>query len=310
MAKIAIIHSGTKGNHKNHIDVFKAGVDTTANPKPSYDSDRYADDDDPSSLFDDAIKNGADLLIAAGGTACALAAVNASKQKPVVFTSISDATSPAPGQMTGISASTLLLDKDRLDLLTQALNKPKNIGVLFNKNRKGSDQQIKDITDEAKKIGVTPDPKGIDPSSKNPDMEDQLDAAFLAWKNSLVKIDGVLIAADPAFNNHRMIKNKKNGLIAVAKKYKMPTMYQWSEFPENGGFMSFGPNFLVAYYLAGTYAGQIITDSKNISLPVLSLAPELVINLDVAGDLGITVPASLLTKADRIIITPKVARKK
>jgi putative tryptophan/tyrosine transport system substrate-binding protein len=298
MTTIAIIHSGTKGNHDNHIKALKRGVALQANAAPTYHTERYANDGNCGPLFDSAINNGADLLIAAGGTACAQAAIAASARRPVIFTSIATAVRPA-ANMTGICVRTREFDRPRLNLLSEGLPAVRTFGVVYNSRRSDTAGQLQDIRNEAGALNLTLDEKAIDPNSMINTVEKQFDTVFKNW--STANIRGALVAADPIFNNHR--DAGKNGLIGVAKKYGIPTMYQWSEFPDNGGLLSYGPNLNVAYFVAGTYAGQVANDAANINLPILSLDGELVINLDVADTLRVKFPSPFLAQADRLIGT-------
>jgi putative ABC transport system substrate-binding protein len=112
---------------------------------------------------------------------------------------------------------------------------------------------------------------------------------------------GALVAADPVFNNHR------SAVIASASSHKVPTIYQWREFAEEGGLISYGPNLTAAYALAGDYVARILDQGASpdpTKLPILPLENlELVINLKTAkNDLNLRVPPALLAQADRIIV--------
>jgi putative tryptophan/tyrosine transport system substrate-binding protein len=101
------------------------------------------------------------------------------------------------------------------------------------------------------------------------------------------------------FNNHmdRIVKTSGGALRTI------PAIYQWREFAEAGGLMSYGPSLTLAYKLAGTFVGRIVSGETVDQLPLLPLnSCELVINLRTAKDLKIPVPPKLLARATDVIV--------
>jgi ABC-type uncharacterized transport system substrate-binding protein len=96
--------------------------------------------------------------------------------------------------------------------------------------------------------------------------------------------------------------NRRSNVVGLAANYKIPTIYDLREFVADGGLMSYGASIAEAHRIVGLYAGRILSGEKPGDLPVQqSTKVEFVINLKTAKALGITVPISLLGRADEVI---------
>jgi putative ABC transport system substrate-binding protein len=122
----------------------------------------------------------------------------------------------------------------------------------------------------------------------------QIDAAFATFKERSVA--GLLVAADPYFTGRR------SQVVVLATRHGWPTIYQWREFVDIGGYASFGPNLVDQYKQVGFFAARILKGEKPADLPVQQPTKfELIVNLKTARALGLSMPPALLTRADEVI---------
>jgi hypothetical protein len=111
-----------------------------------------------------------------------------------------------------------------------------------------------------------------------------------------LQIGALVVGADPYFHSQR------ERIVALAARHAVPAIYEWREFAESGGLMSYGTNLAESYRLVGLYAGRILKGAKPADLPVMQATTvELVVNLRTAKTLGLTIPTPLLGRADVVI---------
>jgi putative ABC transport system substrate-binding protein len=122
----------------------------------------------------------------------------------------------------------------------------------------------------------------------------EIDAAFASAAEQQVR--ALMISADPLFMTRRA------QLVGLAASHKMPVVYPFREFVDDGGLMSYGPSLASAYRRAGVYAGRILKGAKPGELPIeLPSRFEFLINLKTARTLNLTIPPRLLALADEVI---------
>jgi len=235
------------------------------------------------------------VIVAAGGHVSALAAQEATKQIPIVFTTVTDpvqsglvkSLNKPGGNATGMAGLTSELDSKRLEFLHGVKPTAATFGVLVNRNRPGLEAQVPELLDAAAKAKLK---LHFQTAATDKD----IDSAFRAFVEQ--RADAVLVTADPFFNNHRA------QVVSLAASSGLPAIYQWREFVAAGGLMSYGPSILDAYRQAGTNAGLVLKGAKPADMPVMQPTRfYLVINRKAANQLGLTLSPSLLALADEVI---------
>jgi putative tryptophan/tyrosine transport system substrate-binding protein len=236
-----------------------------------------------------------DLIVASGGPPSVRAAKSATSTIPIVFTALGDpvgagvvASLARPGgNLTGSSIMATELTPKRLELLSELVPQSHVIALLVNPNSPEAEPTIRDPQEAA---GA----KGVELPILKAGTEDEIDVAFA----SLVQLQaGALIVGNDPFFDGRVEQ-----LVALASRHAVPAIYYSREFAASGGLISYAPSFTGAYHQAGIYAGRILNGAKPADLPVQQPTTfELVVNLDTAKALGLTVPPSILARADEVI---------
>jgi putative ABC transport system substrate-binding protein len=235
------------------------------------------------------------VRVIVGNSQMALAAKSTGATIPVVFVSGDDpvklglveSLNRPGGTMTGVYLFTVALEAKRLGLLRDVVPNAKTIAVLVDQSFLRADIQARDVQEAGARLGVQ-----IVIVRTNPQVE--LDTAFAIFVER--QVAALLVCASPLFYS------KRNQLIALAAKYKLPAIYEWREFAEAGGLISYNNSIVDSYRQTGVYAGRILHGAKPADLPVVQPTKfELVVNARTARTLGITISDNLLLLADQVI---------
>ena len=193
------------------------------------------------------------------------------------------------GNITGASTFGFELGPKRLELLREIVPSAAVIAILINPATPGPGPQadLDSVAAAARAVG-----QRIEIFNASSDGE--LDAAFAALAER--RVGGLLVMADPFFNNRR------ERIVALAARHAIPAIYEWREFAEAGGLMSYGSSLTDAQRQIGRYVGAILKGAKPAELPVVqNVKVELVVNLITAKALGLTIPQTLTGRADEVI---------
>ena len=246
-------------------------------------------------LAADLIRHGAAVIVAAGGAVTARAAKAATSTIPIVFiigddpvkTGLVASLNRPGGNVTGVNLFIGELVTKRLDLLTEMVPNATTIAVLVNPDNPNAET-------DAKEAQTAAHARGRQIVLLNASNVAEIDAAFATIAQR--GVSALLIGTDIFFTNRR------DQLVALASRHGIPVMDQWREFVVEGGLMSYGTTHTEPYRQAGSYIARILKGEKPADLPVIQPTKfELVINLKTAKALGLTVPPSLLTRADEVI---------
>jgi putative ABC transport system substrate-binding protein len=247
------------------------------------------------SLASELVRRPVAVLVATGSARVAQAAKAATKNMPIVFANGSDpvkvglvASMNRPGgNATGFSFFTSTLGPKRLELLRELLLRAGAIAFLVNPKNPVTEGDVIAIENAARSVGQRI-------IVVHASTESEIDSVFASIARE--GASAILVNVDAFFTSRRQ------QLIALAKSYRIPASYNNGLYTTAGGLMSYGDNRLDSYRQVGVYVGRILKGDKPADLPVMQpMKFELVINLKTAKTLGLTVPPTLLARADEVI---------
>jgi putative tryptophan/tyrosine transport system substrate-binding protein len=246
-------------------------------------------------LAADLVRRQVAVLVTAGGAQAAQAAKAATASIPIVFATGDDpvklglvaSLNQPGGNATGVAVFVTSLLPKRLQLLRELIPTASTIALLMNPVGPAADTQLVEVQGAARTLGVRLD-------VVNSSTAAEIDQAFSVLMQR--RPDALMLGADPFFQVRR------DQLVALAARHAIPTMYEWREFVDAGGLISYSSRRSDTMHQMGVYAGRILQGAKPSELPVVQAVKfELVINLKTAKALGLTIPPGVLAIADEVI---------
>jgi len=235
------------------------------------------------------------VSVIAANTPANLIAKNATSMVPIVFTTSSDPVSVGlvpslnkpGGNVTGISQLNVEVAPKRLELAHELMPAATAVALLINP----TNPQDATIVNAVQAAAIS---LGLQLQILRASTDAEIEEAFASFSEQKA---GVLTIGTDAFFNGRTER-----LAKLAARYSVPAIYQYEEFTAAGGLISYGGSVQDSYHLAGVYTGRILKGEKPADLPVQqSTKVQLIVNLKTAKALNITVPLSLLGRADQVI---------
>jgi putative ABC transport system substrate-binding protein len=296
---IGFLHSGSLGSYGPVIDAFRRGIGEagyvegrTVTIEYRWAEDRF---DRLPALAGELVRRKVSLIFAGGGELSALSAKAATSTIPIVFAIGADpvqhrivASMNRPGgNVTGITFLVVQLRPKMVELTRELLPQAKSIAVIANPNRAGYEQGVSDFARAAKAVA-------LDFVILKAGNEREIDAAFTTLAS--MQVDALLFLSDPVYIGRR----EQISRLALARK--IPTIHGSLEHIIAGSLIAYGASLTDAVRQAGAYSGRILKGEKPADLPVMQPTKfTLAINLKTAKALGITVPPTLLARADEVI---------
>ena len=247
------------------------------------------------SLVNELVQLKPDVLVV-GALPAFRAAKEATKSIPIVMvatvdpvaTGIVDSLARPGGNITGLASLVRDLSAKRLELLKEVLPKTSRVAVLWDPDAPGPAIAFKEYEAAARALKLQL--QSLEVRGPNPDFEGAFQAAGKGRAGALVTIRNPLIARYP------------KQIADLAIKNRIPSAYEGSQYVEAGGLMSYSANDVDLWRRAATYVDKILKGTKPADLPVEQpMKFELVINLKTAKQIGLTIPQSVLYRADKVI---------
>jgi len=234
-------------------------------------------------------------VIVTGGTPAAFAAKEATSTIPTVISvgidpvqlGLVGSLNRPGGNVTGTAVLTVELGAKKLEMLHELLPTAAAIALLVNPTNPNVESETRVVQDAARLLG-------LHLHVLHASTESQIDAAFGALVE--LRASALIVGVEPFLNDSRA------QIVALAARYAVPAVYGVRDFVTAGGLMSYGTDLVDIYRQSGIYAGKILKGARPADLPVQQLTKvALVINLKTAKTLGLTIPTTLLGRADEVI---------
>jgi putative ABC transport system substrate-binding protein len=234
-------------------------------------------------------------VIVTGGTPAAFAAKAATSTIPTVIAvgidpvqlGLVGSLNRPGGNVTGSTTLTVELGAKQLELLHELLPTAAAIALLVNPTTTLTESETRVVQHAARSLG-------LHLHSLNASTESEIDTAFGALVE--LRADALIVSADTFLNDRRA------QIVALAARHAVPAVYGLREFVTAGGLMSYGTDLVDIYHQNGIYTGKILKGARPADLPIQQVTKvELVINLKTAKTLGLTIPTTLLGRADELV---------
>ena len=298
MPVVGFLRPGSPELNAHLLAAFRKGMGETGyvegrNVAVEY---RWAGNDDRlRELAADLVRLRVNVIVTPGSTTAAAAAKSETTTIPIVFSGGGDpveiglvASLNRPGgNVTGVSSMAGELGSKRVGLLQELVPRAARLAVLINPNNPLAEAFVADIRAAAPAVGQQLEILTASTSQG-------IDEAFATLVDK--RADALLVGPDALFVSLR------GQLATIAARHALPAIYPFREDAEAGGLMSYGPSNTDLVRQAGIYVGRILKGEKPADMPILRATKfELVINLKTAKALGLTVPPTLLSRADEVI---------
>jgi putative ABC transport system substrate-binding protein len=299
MPLVGFLNSASPDTYRFNADSFREGLTKAGfvEGKNVRIEERWArgDYDALPALAAELVAKGVVAIAATGDVASARAAQRASNTVPVVFTIGGDpvrfglvkSINRPGGNVTGILFNQNVLGAKRVELLREIAPSMSRVALLLNPTNPNVKVEQADAEAGAKKLGLeTVTLLATNAREMNAALEQLLSA----------KADAFITGTDP------ILLDRREQIVSFAHRHKLPAVGFVRQFAAVGALSSYGPSISWMYRQAGEYVGQILKGSNPAEMPVLQPTQfELVINLKTAKDFGLTIPPTLLARADEVI---------
>jgi putative ABC transport system substrate-binding protein len=295
--RIGFVQVGLRQDNQGHLDAFRENLAALGWTDGSNIAvlDRWAEDraERLPGIVEELIRSGVAILVTAG-TPATLAAKRASATIPIVLVGVDDpvalgvvASLAQPrGNVTGLSLSSSEVIAKRFQLLQELVSGLRRVAVIV-RGDPGIEQKLQDIRADAAQMR-------IEPLMLQAGTGTALELAFARLRSE--RCEAVYVASGP------LGPAKRAQLIALAADSRLPAIYSFRVFPVDGGLMSFGADYRDLFRRAAGFVDKILKGAKPADLPVDPPRKfDLTVNLKTAGALGLTIPPTLLARADDVI---------